>query len=111
MNIYDVYITKVFTVDNIEYEPHFVRTCNAKYTRTTIVLRKEKYGSVRYYDLLADRYIKHDMSRCDIGDEVIGIDKMYINLAEYIDYHGHKNVSKRKVKRLVKEKAQEDSKQ
>ena len=109
MNIFDVYITKVFTVDNIEYKPHFITTRHAQYTRTTIVLRKEKYGSVKYYDLLANRYIEHDLFHCNIGDEVIGIEKMYVSLAEHIGYHGHKNVSKRKVLGLVKKKAQEDS--
>ncbi|MBR1717966.1 MAG: hypothetical protein IJ715_01695 [Bacilli bacterium] len=110
MNIYDVYITKVYTVDNIEYQPHFIVERYAKYTRTTIVLRKEKYGSVKYYDLLANRYIKHNLACCNLGDEVIGIKKMYVSLAKHIDYHGPKNVCKRKVKSLIKNKALEDSK-
>ena len=110
MNINDVYITKVFIVDNIEYKPHFISIHHAKYIRTTVVLRKEKYGGVSYYDLLAVRYIEHNMSHCDIGDEVIAIEKMYINLVDHIGYHGFKNVSKRKVKRLIKKKAQEERK-
>ena len=111
MNIYDIYITKVYTVDNIAYEPNDLVNRCAKYTRTTLVLRKEKYGSVEYYDLLTDRCIKHDLHYCNIGDEVIGIEKMYISLADHIGYIGRKNVSKRKVLSLVKKKAQEDSKQ
>ena len=110
MNIYDVYITKIFTVDNIEYKPHYVTINHAKFTRTTLVLRKEKNGNVRYYDILTDRYIKSDLSNCKIGDEVIGIEKMYVNFANYIGYSGSSNISKRKIKNLIKKNAHENNK-
>ena len=110
MNINDVYITKVYTVDRIDYLPHFETNHHATYTRTTIVLRKEVTGSVKFYDLMKDKYIKHDMYYCDIGEEVIGIEKMYVNLVDAIGYKGRNHVSKRKVKQIVKKKAKEVSK-
>ncbi len=102
MNIDDVSITKVYIVYDIEHKPNYIHTHHAKYTRTTLVLRKEKNDTVKYYDLLYNRYVKHDLYYCDVGEEVINIEKMCIRLVDAVGYTGFKHISKRKIKKLVK---------
>ena len=108
MNIYDCYITNVYTIVNVEYKKDFIRTTTRRFDRTTIVLKKEKYGIIEYYDILQDKIVNPVLTDCDIGDEFIDTKESFIHLYKHLGYSGKSDVSTRKIKKLIMKKAKSE---
>lgn len=108
MNIYDVYLTSIYTVVDIKYSNISDIDYKASYTKDAIVLKKKDY----YIDLFTKKKIKKDIYDCKVGDEFIVPTKRYNPIIDFIDKSDIKktNISKKKlIKTLTKSVEKKES--
>lgn len=107
MNIYDIYLTKVYTMTRIEFVGDKTMY-KGLYNRPAVVLKRQDSSGIYFYDLLSDKKIKASIDKCNVGEEYINYNDLYEPIINYVDYDISKpNISKRKMLKLLKKRGKE----
>lgn len=86
MNIYDVYVTRIYACVASKRISYMEVNKTYKYVRDAIVIR-EKTGDYNiYYDLMSDKKYTTPHGDCCVGDEFVVPEKRYDLLVKLIDY-------------------------
>ena len=119
INIYDVYVTRIFTMIQEDYNSNGLRNVKGKFARTTIVVKQTNNNNIYFLDLLSGNKVKSDVNECRVGEEYINYE-MYEPITNYISFNkdkpffnmniNKKTISKDKLLRMVKEKTRKEVK-
>lgn len=86
MNIYDVYVTRIYACIDSKRISYMEVNKKYKYVRDAIVIRKKTGNSNIYYDLMSDKKYTTPHGDCCVGDEFVVPEKRYDLLVNLIDY-------------------------
>ena len=105
MNIYDMYFTSVYVLNDIISDKKYGTYHKTEYVRDALVLKKTKKNKTYYIDLFTKDIIEPNIYSCDIGDMFIFEARRYEPVVDYLnqDVIKNPNMSKRKIFKMLLE--------